>query len=208
MVVPLYQLIPVFQYFLARIFLKEYLTGQQIFASLLIISGAVTISLDLTGRLRFKSTPFLLVLLSSFMIAINGLVFKIVALNGNFWGTAFWEYLGSALLGLLLFLFVESYRRQLVTVVKKNSGVVLSLSMSSEFLNLLAKLIMNFVSLLAPLALVGVINGFQPMFVLIYGLILTIFIPRWGRETLNAKIIVQRVCSIIVMLTGAYLLFR
>ena len=41
-------------YFLGLIFLKENLNAQQVFASLLIIAGAVIISLDLSKKIDFK----------------------------------------------------------------------------------------------------------------------------------------------------------
>ena len=49
----------------------------------------------------------------------------------------------------------------------KNKTLVLGLNLFSELLNIAAKLLANFASLLAPLALVWVVNGFQPLIVFI-----------------------------------------
>jgi len=204
---PLYQLIPVFGYFLAMIFLKEYLSFRQIMGSVLVIGGAMAISLDLSARLKFKLKPFLLMVLSSFMIAVNGLIFKVIALEQNFWGTAFWEYIGGLLFALILFFGIPLYRRQFLATVRKNKAVVLSLNLSSELLNIAAKLLANFASLLAPLALVWVVNGFQPLFVLAYGILLTRFLPQWGRENISWKYLFQKILAIVIMLFGAYALF-
>ena len=99
----LFQLIPVFGYFLGLIFLHEQLSFSQLFASLLIVGGAVTISLDLSETMRFRLKPFLLMALSAFMISVNALIFKMIALEASFWGTAFWEYIGGMIFGIFLF---------------------------------------------------------------------------------------------------------
>ena len=204
----LFQLIPVFGYFLGLIFLGERLTPVQIIASFLIIVGAVVISLDISGSMNLKVKPFLLMALSAFMIAVNALIFKIIAVEENFWGTAFWEYVGAFTFGLLLFLFVRLYRKQFVETVRRGKGMIFSLNIFAELLNVCAKLLANFASLLAPLALVWVVNGFQPMLVFVYGLLLTLFIPQWGKEKIERKVLVQKIASITLIFTGAYFLLK
>lgn len=203
-----YQLIPVFGYVLALIFLNERLSVPQLFASLLVIVGAIAISLDFSHRITFRAKPFFLMVLSSFMIATNALVFKIIAINANYWGTAFWEYIGGAIFGLLLFSLVPLYRTQFIVTVQKSKTAVLSINIVSELLNIGAKLAANFASLLAPLALVWVVNGFQPMIVFIYGVILTVFLPRFGKENISKRVIIQKLSAMAVMLIGIYFLFN
>ncbi|MDO8668935.1 MAG: EamA family transporter [Candidatus Buchananbacteria bacterium] len=204
---PLYQLIPVFGYFLGMIFLKEYLSLNQIIGSILIIVGAFALSLNITSKLQFKIRPFLLMVLSSFMIAVNALIFKIIALQENFWGTAFWEYLGGFIFAIFLFTSVSLYHKQFLATIEKSQGLVLSLNIFSELMNIVAKLLAGFASLLAPLALVWVVNGFQPVIVLIYGIILTLFIPKWGKENLDRKFLTQKIVAILITFLGAYILF-
>lgn len=204
----LFQLIPVFGYILGLLFLNEQLSNIQIFASLLVILGAIFISLDLSKRMKFKAKPFWLMVLSSFMIAINSTIFKIIALGGNFWGTAFWEYIGGGIFGLILFSVLPLYRTQFLAVIKKAKAKVLSINLISELLNIGAKLAANFASLLAPLVLVWVVNGLQPLIVFIYGVILTIFLPSLGKENISRKIVIQKLFSMIIMLLGIYLLFK
>ena len=204
----LFQLTPVFGYFLGLMFLNEHLSLFQIIGSLLIIGGAVTISLNLSKKIQFKLKPFLFMALSSFMIAVNSLVFKLVALQENFWGTAFWEYVGGFAFGAFLFFGIKLYRQQFVATIKVSRNKVLGLNLVSEFMNITAKLLANFAALLAPLALVLAVNGFQPMIVFIYGLILTLFIPKWGKEKISRGILVQKFAAIIIIFVGTYFLFK
>lgn len=203
----LFQLIPVFGYILGFIFLDEKITKLQLFASLLVILGAVFISLDLSQKIRFKARPFWLMVLSSFMLAVNALIFKIVALDGNFWGTAFWEYIGGGIFGLLLYVSIPLYRVQFITTIQKARTKVLSINLISELLNIGAKLAANFASLLAPLVLVWVVNGLQPLIVFIYGIILTLFFPTLGKENISKRVIIQKLFAMVIMLFGIYLLF-
>ena len=201
LVTPLYQLIPVFGCLLGLAFLGEQLTGPQIVGSLLIITGSVAVSLDLALGMKLKLRPLLLMSLSSFMIAVNSLIFKIVALKETFWGSVFWEYVGGAIFVLIVFCCVPLYRRQFLIMIGKNK-VIIGFTLASEFLNIVAKLFVNFATLLGPLALVWVINGFQPFFVLIYGVILTLVIPGIYREKMDRKTLIQRAVAILLIIAG------
>lgn len=207
-VTSLFQLIPVFGYILARIFLGETLSISQIFASAMIIVGGIIMSLDLSKEIRFKAKPFWLMMLSAFMIAVNSLVFKVVAVDGNFWGTAFWEYIGGGLFGVALFVCIKLYREQFIATINRGRFTVISTNLFAEILNIIAKLLANFASLLAPLALVWVVNGFQPFLVFIYGIILTLFIPRWGQESIDRKTLIKKISALIIIFIGVYFLLK
>jgi len=205
-VVPLFQTVPVFSYILALIVLKEVLTIYQIMASILIIIGAVGLSLDLDNRYRLKKKVFSLMIFSSFLVALNGLIFKFVAIREDFWTTSFWEYIGFSILAFMLLVFVKSYRKQFLAVIKINRVSVISLNTLNEVLNIIGKIVMNFATLLAPLALVWVVNGFQPFFVLLIGIFITLFFSRLGKESLKKQHIIQKVTAIAIMFVGVYLL--
>lgn len=206
-VVPLFQTIPVISYILAFFFLGETLSLKQILASLLIIFGAIIISLDLSeGKNKFKHKVFWLILLSSFFYSLNVFLFKFIAIKSDFWTTSFWEYVGFAMTALIFLFFVKSYRNQFFKILKKNASFVLSINFINEFLNIIGKMILNFVSLLIPLALTWVINGFQPVFVLIIGILLAIIFPKITNESLCKRHILQKVFAIFIMFIGACLL--
>ncbi|MBU4142239.1 hypothetical protein KKE99_05225, partial [Patescibacteria group bacterium] len=87
-----------------------------------------------------------------------------------------------------------------------NKRAVLGWNTTNEVLNIIAKIIMNFATLLAPLALVWVVNGFQPFFVLFFGIIITLFFPRFSKENLLKKHLAQKVIAILIIFIGVYLL--
>lgn len=205
-VVPLFQTIPVFAYILGSIFLKESLSMSQIAASLLIISGAVGITLEIENKkITIKKEVLILMLISSFLVALGSTIFKIVAINESFWTTGFWQYLGYSIFGIII-LSIKKYRLQFLTILKTNKLTILGLSTINESINVLAQLIMSFATLLAPLALVWTINGLQPFFVFIYGIILTSFFPKISQEKINKHIVIQKLIFISIMIVGVYFL--
>lgn len=209
-VVPLFQTIPLFSYILGLIFLRETLTASQLFASLLVICGAILISLDLTihHRPKLKHSVFWLMFLSSFLVAINSLIFKFAAIQTNFWTSSFWEYVGFSLMAAILLICVTSYRNDFLSLIKTNKVPLLGLNGFNEIINLLAKFTFNYATLLAPLALVWVVNGFQPFFVFFYGLLLSVFFPHLGREDLSRNAVIQKLLAIAIMFFGTYVLQR
>lgn len=207
LVVPLFQTIPVFGYILAYFFLGENLTVKQILASLLIIAGAIALSLDLSQeRISIKSSVLFLMLISSFLTALGGVIFKFVALKTDFWMSTFWNQLGAVLVGIFLVVFIKSYRREFFRVLNTNTTKVLAINGLNEVLSLTAGLAVSYATLLTSLTLVWVVNGFQPFFVFLIGIILTLFFPHLGSESLVKKHLVQKIASIVVIFIGTYFL--
>lgn len=206
-VVPLFQMIPVLGYFLGFIILGETLTFKQILASLIILSGSVALALDLEGKkIRLKLNIFLLMFVSSFLFALYGVLFKMVAIEQDFIVSSFWTYVGLGIAGLLMLGFIPLYRKQFFSVMKQNKSQVLGVNGINEVLNIIADVSTRLATLLAPLALVYVVSGFQPLFVLIIGVLLTIFLPRISQESLLKRHLVQKVISIAIIVIGAFLL--
>jgi drug/metabolite transporter (DMT)-like permease len=206
-VVPLFQMIPVLGYFLGFIILGETLTFKQILASLIILSGSVALALDLEGKkIRLKLNIFLLMFVSSFLFALYGVLFKMVAIEQDFIVSSFWTYVGLGIAGLLMLGFIPLYRKQFFSVMKQNKSQVLGVNGINEVLNIIADVSTRLATLLAPLALVYVVSGFQPLFVLIIGVLLTIFLPHVSQESLLKRHLVQKVISIAIIVIGAFLL--
>lgn len=206
--VPLFQLIPFFSYILAFFILGETLTPVQILGGIIIVAGAVGISLDLSNirAITFKTEVFWLMFLSSIIFSLNFIFFKYFAVQSDFWFTSFWEYIGFAVCAAFLMIFVKSYREEFISVIKNNSTVVLSLNGINEVINIAAKASFNFASLLVPVTVVWLVNGLQPFFVFIYGVILTILFPKIAQEDISKKTLVQKLVTIIIMFIGTYLI--
>lgn len=204
-VVPMFQLVPVMSYGLSYAILGETLSNFQIIGGLLVVLGAIGISFELAeGKtVKFKSDVFLLMALSSFFYSLNFILFKYFALELDFWTVSFWEYVGFVIFAILILLFIKNYRNEFLSLMKENKIPVLGLNGFNEIVNIIAKLSFNFASTLAPVTMVWIVNGTQPFFVFLYGIILTIFFPHISQERLSRKHLIQKIVAITIMFAGA-----
>lgn len=207
-VTPIFQTIPVFTYFLALIFLGENLEFIQIFACLLILCGSFGVSLNFKKGFVIRKKVFGLMLLSSFLVSLNWLFFKFFALDLDFWKVSFWQYLGFFIFGLVLFILNKSYRFSFISSLYENKLKIFSLNAFNEIFNIIAIIIFSYATLLAPLALVSVMNGFQPFFILFLGIILSMFFPHLIKEELSKRILVYKLLFILLIFLGVLLLQR
>ncbi len=207
-VVPLFQLSGVFTIILGYIFLSEALTPLQLIGSGLIIIGAIGLTSDLTviHKPKVKTKVLVLMTIASFLVALNALIFKYIAIEESFLVTSFWEYIGFFVAALLL-LLVGSYRKGFLQVIKTDTKSVLLLNSLNESINIVGKLSFNFASLLAPVALVSVITGgFQPVFVLIIGILISVFLPKISEESLKKEDLAKKVIFIAIIFFGTLLI--
>ncbi|MBP9711878.1 MAG: DMT family transporter [Candidatus Pacebacteria bacterium] len=208
-VIPLFQLVPVFGYFLGYFILKETLSTQQIFSSLLIISGIVILALeiDTDNKVTLKTKVLAMVSISSFLFALHDTLFKKVAIVESFWVSVFWQYASLTIFGILALIFIRKFRNDFLSMFKNIGGKVLSLNIVSELLYIFGNLTNNFATLMAPVAVVLVVSSYQPLFVFIGGVFLTIFLPHISMEKISAKHLIHKIISIIIIIIGSYFLY-
>jgi drug/metabolite transporter (DMT)-like permease len=208
-VVPLFQMAPVFSYALAWVFLHEQLTQTQGIAAVVIIIASIAINLDLDNQLRFKKTVFWLMMLAAGLFATEGFLFKYGATNYDFWDGVFYQYAGMALAGLGVALASKKFRDNFAKVFRANTRSILTISLFNEVLAIGAFMTYNYATLLAPLTLVTIASiNTQPFFVILFGIILTLFFPKLGKETIGRKHLVQKIICIAVVFLGSYVLVR
>ena len=208
-VTPLYQTVPIFAYFLGYVVLGETITPAQGSASFVIIVGALALSFEFDRRgMRFKRNVVALMLAASFLSAINGVVFKLIAVDKGFWVSLFWGFVGQMMAGLTFLVCVPSYRRDFLAPFKQQKVAVVGLIALSKILFSVSEAVTLYATLLAPVALVLLVNSFQPLFVFTFGVVLTLFFPRVAKESLGRMKMLQKGVGIGLMLVGAYLISR
>lgn len=207
-VVPFFQLVPVFGYFLGYFLLGEDLAFIQIIAGMMIIVGAIILSLNLEGTSsgRFKFKTGILMTLSSLVMALYGVLFKLIAVDSGFWASTFWENIGVLIFGLILFSCFAVYRGEFLKLLQSYSIRILSLNITSEVFTLIGNLITAYAILLAPVVLVFLVGSYQPIFVLLIGVFLTLVFPKIIRENLAPRFLAQKIIAIIIIFAGSFLL--
>jgi len=208
-VTPFYQTVPIFAYVLAYFILGETITLAQGLGSLAIMLGALGLSVEFARRgMRFRRNVVALMLAASLLSAINGVIFKLIAVDRGFWVSLFWGFVGQVLAGLILLVWVPSYRRDFLGLFKQQKAAVVGLIALSRILFSVSESVTLYATLLAPVALVLLVNSFQPLFVFTLGIVLTLFFPRVAKESLGRMKLLQKGAGIGLMLVGGYLISR
>jgi drug/metabolite transporter (DMT)-like permease len=138
------------------------------------------------------------------LMALSGVLFKFVAVGNNFWISNFWESVGFALVGIGIFIFRRENRKEFFNSIKMHKSKITLSVLLSEFFTLGGNISLNYAFLLAPIALVRVVEGYQPVFVLVLGIIITKMFPKILEEKMNWRNLVPKIVAITIICIGSY----
>ena len=208
-VIIFYQLVPVFACVLGYLILGETLTRLQLMAMALVILGSTIISfeIDIDNRFKLRQKVILPMLAAAFFWAAGDTLLKMVSLQENVVRSLFWENLTLFIAGIVIFIFVRSYRENFLLALKNNSKTILSFNLLNEGLYVSGNIIFAFAYIMAPVSLVLLTDSFQPIFAMIIGIFLTIFFPKISIEKIQAKHLWPKIIAICITGIGTYLLF-
>ena len=205
-VAPLFQANTLFTFLLGLIVLHELPHWPQLVGAGLVVLGAVGLSLDRNLHFgRFKPRLVVLMVSATFVLALSSVVFKFFAVHDEFWSTTFWTFVGEGLFGVAI-LAVPDYRQQFARLFRRNPGAVIGVNAANELINLGGGLGVRYASLLAPVGLVSAISATTTFFVFLFGILLTLFFPRLGREELSARNVIQKAAGGLLIMAGVVLI--
>lgn len=204
-VAPLFQLTPVFALIIGFFVLGELPKYIEIFCAGLILIGSLILSYEqATGKIKMKLIAYLGI--ASAIIATMNVLFKYVALDESFWSSILWHSIGTTCAGLTLYVFNAEYRSGFKTFVTENLGFGITLNALNESFVLIGDTIFAYALLLAPVALIQSTQAYQPIFVLLIGVVVAKFKPEWiGEESTDTKIVFQKVMGILFVVLGSVL---
>ncbi len=204
-VAPLFQFSTVFTLFLGYLLLHEVLSWPQLGGVALILAGALAVSMRGRAFLRqFNLRLVLLMAAATGILALSTVLFKYFAVQTGFWTTTFWMFTGEAVFGAGI-LAIPYCFREFVDLFRRSPGPVMGVNGANELINLGGGLAVRFASLLAPVALVSAVSSTTTLFVFLFGVLLTEFFPRLGREDLSARNLVQKGVSAVLVTAGVLL---
>lgn len=206
-VMPLFQFIPIFVLVMSAIFLQESFIRQQLLGFVLIVAGGFIIATErIEGGILRPRKLFWLMMLSSFLYASVGIVFRFVVRSEDFWTTLSYEYLGSGL-GATLILSFYLVRQGIIQEVKAIRSALGLVGLNTS-LGVAAQLTEAYAISLAPVALVITVESPQPLFVFLVGLALSIWFPKLIKEDIRATTLALKLMTIILILLGVYLIYQ
>ncbi len=213
-VCPLFQMVPIFGFILGLAFFDEVPSGMEILAGCVILAGSFVLNMEIRKRGAEEARGgvnmrvIALMGLASLIIAFAAFLFKGTALEENYWGTAFWMSVGSFFTGVVLWAFVPSYRRDFHAFVAQRDMFGIVVNFVNEVADNIAILAFYGAVVLGPsTALVQASIAYQPLFVLLIGLLAARFGSEFHRERLRGVGLVTRVVGVLCIVAGSVLLF-
>jgi drug/metabolite transporter (DMT)-like permease len=175
-------------------------------AFILILLGAFTLSVQKFGAHLFKiRKSFWWAMFASILYAFPPVLFKFIVVNASFWDTAAYEFVGG-MIGTLILLV--AYRKRFTTQLPLLSVKTWFVVIVNEGVYFGAQLCNLFAIALGPIALASAIISLNPFFVLVFGLILSIWFPAIVKEDISKSTLRTKIVAIALILLGVWLINR
>ncbi|MBD3310251.1 EamA family transporter [Candidatus Woesearchaeota archaeon] len=206
-VIPLWQMKPVFVLVLAWVLIGERLAAWDYAGFALILAGGMIIQTRTFKGLLRPGKAFYLMLFSSIVFAIIYTLVKYLYLHIPYAEGFVFTRIGTFLASVLALAFFSKQRKKFTKTVREvraRSGMIL---LSTEILNIIAVGISYYAITLGPISIISVFEGFQPAFVLLYAIILSVWFPEMLREHIDRKTLLTKIAAIALMTTGLYFIY-
>lgn len=204
-VIALFSLAPALVPFLAYFFLKETLTLNQYIGFAIILSSSFALStIDIK---KFKFSPALILIgIAAIILAIISVIQKYIYNSVDFWTGYMLFSFGMGLGAFYLSFFTkggQKFFKEFKGIYKKWVLVFLLV----ELIGISAEFTMNLAISLGPVSLIKVIEGVQPVYILIFAIILFPFFPKYLREAGYGNR-AKKLFLMLIMIVGLYIIYK
>lgn len=207
-VIPLFQFTPPFVLIFSFLFLGEVLTTTYYLAFVLILVGGFLISLRKTESVFKLRNAFWWMVLSSLIYAVQVVILKSLYITYPFWDLTVYLGFGEFLPTPILLLFISNFRNKFVRSLSNLKLAGWTLLILAMFFVATASLSGFWALTTGPVSLISVFRGFQSVFVLIYAILFSIWLPKILKEELNKRILGMKALAIFLMVIGLYLIYK
>ena len=202
----MFQTIPVFVLLLSPLFLEgQYIQPLQILGGLLVILASIVVTYEPDGKRfnRHKLITLLITAFAAFTYAIYFIFDELVISNHDFDQTILWYNMALFVVGILILIFIKSFRTSFLKMLKTNGPQIIGLNLVNELLNSFANVFLLMAGAMIPMALVSFVNqGVQVFMVMILGIVITKLFPKIEKEEITRADIVKRTAAIVVCVIG------
>ncbi len=206
-IAPMFELIPIFTLVLGFFILGEVIQASQLWSMALIILGSIILSLELDGKKTKVNYKIILLMVgASLLYAVNAIIFKLIAVDQGFVSSLFWDMVGKVMFGVLLFVGIKSFRVDFLKLLRQHRYFVIGLNVVNEIIGLIGMIALVYAVMFAPVVLVQTVGSLQTPLVFIMGIIITLFFPKFGKESTLLKHLAQKFIGIVLVTVGVYLL--
>ena len=205
-VVPLFQFYPIFVLVISFLFFHERLTQSELLGFVFVTVGGFLLGLEKVEKQFFRiKKSFWFMMLASFLYGMTGILFKFVTVS-DYWLNMGYQSMGMGIGAMILCLY-SPFRKEFVYEMKRMKLRVLHIVFWNIAIGTAADFLTFFAITLAPIALVTSMQGTQPVFLLLFGLILTRFFPKIIKEDVSRKTILLKIVSMILLGIGIWWIY-
>lgn len=203
----LFQLVPVFVFLLSFIFLKEKLQFKEYLGAFLIVMSGLMLSLR-KPTLGFFSInrAFFYMLLASLMSTSIYVLFKVGVKNIGFWEALPYEGVGAGLAAISITLYKGNFQRLKKSATRTSKKLFILLTLS-EITYRLSRFSFFFALFFIPASIVSILQGLQPLYLVIIGILLSVKYPKLLEEVINKKTLKIKLIAVTGLFMGIFLLF-
>lgn len=200
-VIPLFAFVPIYVLIISTFLFNEIFLLSNYLGIALIVAGSAMISLKKEVKIKI-SKSFWVLLGSSFLAALAYVGVKYITNYTTYWNTYFWIGIGSL---LLLPILIITHGKQFIKTSKEHPISVLygltfeSVDMIGRFLGIMAISV-------GAVSLVSTLGQTQPLFVLLFAVVLSVYYPKVLREELSKSILSFKLIAILLTIAGVLLI--
>lgn len=204
----LFQMSPVFTLIMAVLFLGEHVSFAQLLGFILILVASIWVSLKKGVRELKLSRTFWLILIVDFMWAIAAILIKFAIDANSFVKILSFESWGLGIGGTILYLFFPTIRNAFNESVRNVRKIALVVMFANEGVFVIAKSITFFAYSIGPAALVSVVGSTSVFFGILYGLLLTLFVPKLIKENITREELSKKLVAALILFAGLWLVYK
>lgn len=200
-VMGLYFTYPLFTLIIAAITLKEIFTPIKYVGVIALVIGSILLSSNKPFALK-KSKTFWIMILASVFVAATIVLQKYLMNYYGFWTVFAYSRIGVIFVMIPMLLY---YYKDFLSMQKEGKAKIITASILSEVITVIAVLISLKAYSLGSASMVGALFALQPLFVLVFSVIISIAYPLSLNEDLTKKSIVFKLIAIAMIITGVVL---
>jgi drug/metabolite transporter (DMT)-like permease len=194
---------PVIVLFLAFFILHEKLRLLQYLGVSIIITSSFALSAINIKKFKFsRSIEF--ASYGAVAYALAAILAKYSYERASFTNVYFWISIGYGIAGIAAFLLLRD-RRQFRFLLSRGQKRIAAILIGAELINTAGELVQGAAMKGGPVTIVRALEGIQPLYVLLLGVILAQFFPLYFRERRDQRFRVKIICMIF-MVAGLFML--
>ncbi len=198
-------LAPVIVLVLAAVYLREQLSNSQYAGIAVILAASFYLSVRDIKKFKFSKSIFFCTIASLFY-AVGSITAKYAYEQASFRTIFPWIAFGYFVAGTTILSFGR-FHKQTQKLIKKSGILLFFVLIFVELLNLGGEFVQGLAISRGPVTVIRTIEGVQPIYILLFAILLRPLFPSYFREHVDKKL-PGKLLGMVVMLGGLYLIAR